>query len=304
MQRQWWQRHMQNLTGNMKKFFIITNEHKDENLEVTHIISDYIEGKGGVCSHYVSTKSNWSQRNLRRFEASDVDADCIIVLGGDGTLVRAARDLAVMGIPLIGVNLGTLGYLCELERSTVLDAIDRLFEGRYEVENRMLIEGRIAVGENVEKATHALNDIVIHRSGVPQIVNLIISVNGEYLATYSADGIILSTPTGSTGYSMSAGGPIVDPKADLILITPINPHAVNYSKSIVVGSDAQIEVTLGERRQECDEEAEVSFDGDRFVKMKVGDKILVKKADEYAKILKLNRVSFLQILRKKMQENR
>ena len=295
---------MQNLTGNMKKFFIITNEHKDENLEVTHMISDYIEGKGGVCSHYVSTKSNWSQRNLRRFEASDVDADCIIVLGGDGTLVRAARDLAVMGIPLIGVNLGTLGYLCELERSTVLDAIDRLFEGRYEVENRMLIEGRIAVGENVEKATHALNDIVIHRSGVPQIVNLIISVNGEYLATYSADGIILSTPTGSTGYSMSAGGPIVDPKADLILITPINPHAVNYSKSIVVGSDAQIEVTLGERRQECDEEAEVSFDGDRFVKMKVGDKILVKKADEYAKILKLNRVSFLQILRKKMQENR
>ena len=304
MQRQWWQQHMQSLTGNMKKFFIITNEHKDENLEVTHMISDYIEGKGGVCSHYVSTKSNWSQRNLRRFEASDVDADCIIVLGGDGTLVRAARDLAVMGIPLIGVNLGTLGYLCELERSTVLDAIDRLFEGRYEVENRMLIEGRIAVGENVEKATHALNDIVIHRSGVPQIVNLIISVNGEYLATYSADGIILSTPTGSTGYSMSAGGPIVDPKADLILITPINPHAVNYSKSIVVGSDAQIEVTLGERRQECDEEAEVSFDGDRFVKMKVGDKILVKKADEYAKILKLNRVSFLQILRKKMQENR
>ena len=303
MLRLLWLRHMQSLINNMKKFFIITNEHKDENLEVTHAISDYIIAKGGECCHYVSTKSNWSQRNLRKFKATDIDADCVIVLGGDGTLVRAARDLAVMGIPLIGVNLGTLGYLCELERSTVFDAIDRLFEGRYELERRMLIEGSSEAAGEGFKTTHALNDIVIHRCGVPQIVNLIITVNGEYLTTYSADGIIISTPTGSTGYSMSAGGPIVDPKADLILITPINPHAIN-SKSIVVGSDAQIEIMLADRRQERDEEAEVSCDGDRFVKMKVGDRIQVKKADEYAKILKLNRVSFLQILRKKMQEYR
>lgn len=103
------------------------------------------------------------------------------------------------------------------------------------------------------------------------------SVNGEYLATYSADGIIISTPTGSTGYSMSAGGPIVDPKADLMLITPINPHSA-LAKSIVVGSDAEIDVILAKRRQEEDEEAEVSFDGDRFVHMKVGDSIHIKKA--------------------------
>lgn len=298
-----WQRHMGNLTDNMKKFFIITNEHKDKNLAVTNSIADYIHMKGGTCSHYVSTKSSWSERNLRTFRTADIDADCIIVLGGDGTLVRAARDLARMQIPLIGVNLGTLGYLCELERSTVFGAIDRLFEGKYELEQRMLIEGESKAGGGETKATLALNDIVIHRCGVPQIVNLVVSVNGEYLATYSADGIIIATPTGSTGYSMSAGGPIVDPKADLILITPINPHST-VGRSIVVGSDAQIEVTLSRRRQEQDEEAEVSFDGDRFVKMKVGDKILVKKADKYAQILKLNQVSFLQILRKKMQEYR
>ncbi len=294
---------MQNLTNNMKNFFIITNEHKDKDLAVTRSITDYIEEKGGNCSRYVSTKSGWSERNLRRFEASDIDADCIIVLGGDGTLVRAARDMARMGIPLIGVNLGTLGYLCELEKSTVFDAIDRLFEGKYELEQRMLIEGESMVSGRESRATLALNDIVIHRCGVPQIVDLVISVNGEYLTTYSADGIIISTPTGSTGYSMSAGGPIVDPKADLILITPINPHTI-ASRSIVVGSDARIEVTLARRRQEQDEEAEVSFDGDRFVRLKVGDKILIRKADKYAKILKLNQVSFLQILRKKMQEYR
>lgn len=94
------------------------------------------------CTHYVSTKTGWSERNLRRFEQSDIDADCIIVLGGDGTLVRAARDMASIGIPLIGVNMGTLGYLCELERSTVFDAIDKLFNDQYELEERMLIAGK------------------------------------------------------------------------------------------------------------------------------------------------------------------
>ena len=291
---------MQSLISNMKKFFIITNEHKDMNLAMTNAISDYIIAKGGTCMHYVSTKSGWRERNLRRFQPSDIDAECIIVLGGDGTLVRAARDMASIGIPLIGVNLGTLGYLCELQRSTVYDAIDRLFEDRYELETRMLIKGS-SQKDGSGKATFALNDIVIHRTGLPQIVNLIVSVNGEYLANYSADGIIISTPTGSTGYSMSAGGPIVDPKADLMLITPINPHSA-LAKSIVVGSDAVIDVTLAKRRQEEDEEAEVSFDGDRFVHMKVGDNIRIQKADAHAKILKLNQLSFLQILRKKMQE--
>ena len=291
---------MQSLISNMKKFFIITNEHKDMNLAMTNAISDYIIAKGGTCMHYVSIKSGWRERNLRRFQPSDIDAECIIVLGGDGTLVRAARDMASIGIPLIGVNLGTLGYLCELERSTVYDAIDRLFEDRYELETRMLIKGS-SQKDGSGKATFALNDIVIHRTGLPQIVNLIVSVNGEYLANYSADGIIISTPTGSTGYSMSAGGPIVDPKADLMLITPINPHSAR-AKSIVVGSDAVIDVTLAKRRQEEDEEAEVSFDGDRFVHMKVGDNIRIQKADAHAKILKLNQLSFLQILRKKMQE--
>lgn len=287
----------------MKRFFIITNEHKDINLAVTKTIEDYISAKGGTSSRYVSTKSGWSERNLRRFHAADIDADCIIVLGGDGTLVRAARDLAGLGIPLIGVNLGTLGYLCELERGTVFDAIDRLLEGKYETERRMLIEGVSYGAEEESRATLALNDIVIHRCGNPQIINLVVTVNGEYLTTYSADGIILSTPTGSTGYNLSAGGPIVDPKAELILITAINPHTA-VTRSIVVGSDARIEVTLSKRRQEQDEEAEVSFDGDRFVHMRVGDRILVQRADACAKILKLNQLSFLQILRKKLQEVR
>ena len=146
----------------------------------------------------------------------------------------------------------------------------------------------------------ALNDIVIHRSGVLQVADFIISVNGEYLNTYSADGIIIATPTGSTAYNMSAGGPIVDPRAELILITPISPHTLN-AKSIVLGADAEITIEVAPRRVENDEKAEVSFDGDHVGILEVGEKIVVKKAGTRTGILKLSKLSFLERLGKKLQ---
>ncbi|MCD8333730.1 MAG: hypothetical protein LUB60_06425 [Clostridiales bacterium] len=127
-----------------------------------------------------------------------------------------------------------------------------------------------------------------------------LTVNGEYLTTYSADGMIISTPTGSTGYSLSAGGPIVDPRTELLLITPINPQSFT-TRSIVVGADAQIEVMLSKRRLERDEEAEVTFDGDHFVTLKVGERIRIRKAAVSAQVMKVNQLSFLQILRSKFQ---
>ncbi len=302
-----WRRRTGSWIKDMKRFFIVTNEQRDEDLSVTRMIQDYIASKGGESSYYISQKTEWSTRSLHDLNAEDLNADCILVLGGDGTLVRAARELAKTGVPLIGVNLGTIGYLCELDLENVCSAIDLLMEDRFEVENRMMIEGTAedpASGSCGKTETEsgpslALNDIVIHRTGSAQIINLELKVNGEYLATYSADGMILATPTGSTGYSMSAGGPIVDPKTQLLLITPINPHTIS-ARSIVVGADALIEVTLAERRTEMDEEAEVAFDGDHFLRMKVGDSIRVQRADVRAQIMRLDRLSFLQILRKKM----
>lgn len=227
--------------------------------------------------------------------------ECIFCVGGDGTLIRAARDIVELNIPVIGVNRGHIGYLCELDSDTVLSAIDQLMQDNYMIEKRMLLSGYYVKGGKRHSPPPALNDIVIHRSGLLQVLNLIIYVNGEYLNTYSADGMIIATPTGSTAYSMSAGGPIVDPKAQLILITPISPHALN-SKSIVLGAEDEIVVEIGSRRMERDEEAEVSFDGDSSFCLAVGDKIVIQRAKAYTRILRLNKLSFLEILRKKMQE--
>ena len=146
----------------------------------------------------------------------------------------------------------------------------------------------------------ALNDIVIHRTGDLSILSLNVYVNGELLTTYHADGVIVATPTGSTGYNMSAGGPIVDPKAKMLLLTPINAHNLN-SKSIVLGADDVIEIEIGPRRSQKDEQAGVSFDGDSVEKLCVGERFVVSQAHHFTRICKLSNKSFLEILRKKME---
>lgn len=333
----------------MKDFYIITNEQKDADLKVTKQMQTYIRKRGGDCGYALNRSQGKDGSENLKPEAIPETVECVFCVGGDGTLIRAARDLVERKIPVIGVNQGHIGYLCELDSNTVFSAIDQLMAGNYMVEKRMLLSGycvtgrkrrgeyqtdacgihRSAPGEQeksladtcgicgstpgeqekspadtcgIRHSSHlALNDIVIHRSGFLQVVNVIISVNGEYLNTYSADGIIIATPTGSTAYSMSAGGPIVDPKAELILITPISPHALN-SKSIVLGAEDEITVEIGSRRPEEDEEAEVSFDGDLSFRLAVGDRIVIRRAGESMRILKLSRLSFLENLRKKMQE--
>lgn len=292
----------------MKNFLIIVNALKDKGLTETKKLCDYIQLKGGVCTYAVSVDA---QEGVQKLNAGHIPpkTECILALGGDGTLIRAARDTVSCGVPLIGINMGTLGYLCELELDSVYDALDRIMADAYMTEERMMLSGSVmkyAPAENAGRPPtgmemrRALNDIVIHRTGALSLVSLTVYVNGEYLNTFKGDGMILSTPTGSTGYNLSAGGPIVDPKAQLIVLTPINPHSLS-AKSIVVSAQDEIAIEVGTRRIQRDERVEVSFDGDSGFRLEVGDRILVKRADTSAKILKLSRISFLEILRKKMQ---
>jgi NAD+ kinase len=283
----------------MKHFFIITNSYKDENLMLTKSMKDYIETKGGICGYAVSQGEENPAGSILPGQLPG-ELDLIFVLGGDGTLIRAARDTASINVPLIGVNLGTLGYLCELEESTVYTAIDQIMEDKFVLEERMRLCGYSQKAGRVKAEQTALNDIVIHRSGALQLVSLVVYVNGQYLNTFNGDGIILSTPTGSTGYNLSAGGPIVDPKARMILITPINCHSLN-STSIVIGAEDEVVVEIGERRSQVDEQVLVSFDGDQNSSLDAGDRIVVSQAKSDCRILKLGKLSFLEILRKKMQ---
>lgn len=282
----------------MKHFFIITNALKDEEMHLTKKVISYIQLKGGTASYAVSVGEDG--HHAITMEMIPSETECIFVIGGDGTLIRAARDVVECKIPLIGINRGNLGYLCELEEETVFDAIDELLLNHFIVEKRMMLNGYMIKKNERTSGITALNDIVIHRTGSLQIINLNVFVNHEYVYSFMSDGIIIATPTGSTGYSMSAGGPIVDPKAKMLLLTPINSHTLN-SKSIVISPEDEIIIEMDAGKNEKNDQVEVSFDGDNSMKMEVGDRIVIHKAPVHAQILKISKISFLEILRKKMQ---
>lgn len=279
----------------MRSFALVTNAHKDPHLVLTNKIVDYINQKGGNVVILSDDNEDPEEYGDIDFSRMPENTECIMVLGGDGTLIRLATKAMKYQIPLIGVNLGTLGYLCELEEDGVFDAIDQLMEGNYFIENRIMLEGFNDAG----KASLGLNDIVIHRAGNLSILRLNVYVNGEFLATYDADGMIVSTPTGSTGYNLSAGGPIVNPLAHMLVLTPINAHSLN-ARSIVFSSNDVIEIEMGSRRYLKDEIAHVSCDGDLVGELHVGEKYVVSRSQNVVRFVRLNKTSFLEILSKKM----
>lgn len=278
----------------MEQFCIVTNKTKDKNLEITGYIKKYLEGHGKKCIVAESAGKPASDAIGREFMSSvPEDSDCCIVLGGDGTMLEAARSLAFLDIPIIGVNLGTMGYLAEVEKSNIDEALSRLISGEYEIEDRMMLHGSINGKED-----YALNDIVISRASAIQAINYNIYVDDLLLCSYHADGIIISTPTGSTGYNMSAGGPIVEPSGNMILLTPICPHTLN-SRSMVLSADKSITIELTDGSRKRDNKVVAAFDGSGVIDMNVGDRIEISKSGKKTKILRLNRVSFLEVLSKK-----
>ncbi len=302
----------------MQRFAIVTNAYKDKDLKLTKEIASYIIKKGGNVISLCEDNGQIKDCEDIDFSKMPNDTECMLVLGGDGTLIRAATRTHDRAIPLIGINMGTLGYLCEVKEDKVFTAIDRLMSDTFMVEERMMLEGIIVrnskeKSSNSEKQTNcinkrkarewvkysALNDLVIHRPADLSILRLHIYVNGEPLTTYEADGVIISTPTGTTGYNLSAGGPIVDPKAKMLVLTPINAHNLN-SKSIVLAADDIIEVELGTRRYQRDETAGISCDGDICETLLVGDRLRIMRSTDVVKICKLSSRSFLEILRNKM----
>lgn len=318
----------------MKHFLIYTNRQKDRELATTKRICDFLRLKGkrvtvmaqGICgSGEDSRQAPWrraeggavwpyqdpgrdgdSERSRQRPEPGSslevpADADCMIVLGGDGTVLQAARLTKMLRVPIIGVNLGTLGYMTEVEVPNLEESLERLIAGDYVQESRMMLGGRATFSDGREEEGWALNDIVIARSGPLQIIRFNIYVNGQFLNDYSADGVIVTTPTGSTGYNLSAGGPLVEPGARLIVLTPICPHSLNQ-RSIVLSPEDVIEIQIPARGESGNQNVEASFDGSHIIPLRTGDRLRIVRSEETTEFLKLGQVSFLDVLHRKMKE--
>lgn len=270
----------------MKRFYITTNEIKDSNFEQTKKVKSLIERLGGEVT--IASIKNGEYLIEGKY-------DGIITLGGDGTLIRAVSKLYSYEIPVIGVNLGKLGYLTEIELENLEDKINQLVHGNYMIEERMMLECNA-----LNMCKLALNDVVITSANKPGVIEFDVIVNGEFLHEYKADGILISTPTGSTGYNMSAGGPIVEPRAKLMVLTPICAHSL-HGRSIVLSNTDIIEIILKEKYLGSDENGIVSVDGDSLIQIKNKDKVKIKMAQNTLKLIRLNPGSFLETLSKKME---
>lgn len=280
----------------MKNFFILTKEDSEQNSAFIEEIIRYISDCGGSARAHVLNR----QRSSEPLEVPS-PTDCILTVGGDGTMIRAAMRTIRSSLPIIGINKGHLGYLCDLDESNYREAIERLFANDYEIEERMLLSGRVISADGVPESgfNHSLNDIVLTSRNGLQVVHIDIDVNGERLSSFNGDGVIFSTPTGSTAYNLSAGGPIVDPKTKLILMTPLNAHVVGQ-RSIVLDSTATVRATVTRRNQE-ELSAAVAFDGSTAIELYDGESIEVLRSDETVRFIKLSQINFLDRIREKLQ---
>lgn len=273
----------------MKHFYMITNENKDRELKTTKEIQALFVKKGAEC--IVGTECGEIPYNT----------ECILVLGGDGTLLQAARDTFEKDIPLIGVNLGTLGFMAEVELQHIEEAVDILIHEDVKLETRMMLDGSVHVtASKGEVVLHALNDIVVTRQGSLCILSFDVYVNGQFLTRYQADGVIIATPTGSTGYNMSAGGPIAQPEAELLLLTPICPHSLS-TRSIILSATDTVEIRISHGRNGEVQKACVNFDGSVGIELSSGDRITVKKSEQTTKFAKIRQSGFLENLQRKMK---
>jgi NAD+ kinase len=276
----------------MEKFCVISNSDKDTNYEIAEFIKTYLESIDKTCIIVKDVFGN-NEADNKYIDVTKIidDMECAIVLGGDGTMIQAANNLIHKEIPILGVNLGTLGFLTGVEKQDIIPALDQLVEGNYTIESRMMLKGNICCcGEKISSGL-ALNDFVIGKRGFGHVIHIKVYINDDLIDTHIGDGIIVSTSTGSTGYNLSAGGPILSPNIEAIIITPICSHSFNQ-KSIVVSPTDKIVLKVDKRKGTNSDKSIAIRDGKQVMEMEQGDVITIEKADKYTRIIKLKESSF------------
>ena len=289
----------------MKNIGIISNNEKQEAIEIAREVYDYLIKKDrGIRVLLVETDKMPEVFGLSSVSEKEFSSksDVIISIGGDGTFLRASKYSFLKEIPVMGINVGNLGFLTVVETSNMHEALDRLLENKYEIEKRMLLEGRFFKNskaiKNKELPYLALNEFAITRSMLGKIIRFEILVNKISIKNFAADGIIISTPTGSTAYSLSAGGPIVEPKSEVIIITPICPHTL-LSRSIILSPDNELEIIISSRN----ETDSIGVDGKtEQVSIKPDHIFKVKKSKSKLKLITFNKDTFFKVFKEKFIE--
>ncbi|CDZ24175.1 ATP-NAD/AcoX kinase [[Clostridium] cellulosi] len=279
------------------KIAVIANHEKDKNFKYTGLICDRLTELGAevMVTPQASEFINNSSIFVHSREEIINKADIVLALGGDGTILHAAKEAALSGVPVLGVNIGHLGFMAGLEVDE-LEELKRLLNDDFITDDRMMLE--ITFENRPGVKYYALNDVVISKGALSRIIDISISCNGRPVSGYRADGVIVSTPTGSTAYSLSAGGPIIDPVLECIEVTPICPHSL-LSRTVLFTPQTVIGLQV---KKLVDKDAYLTIDGHDSVKLEEYEKVNISKANQKAKLIRLKDISFYEVLNNKFTE--
>ncbi len=285
----------------MKKIVVTPNPYRDQNFQTVRAAMEILRNAGAevrLCLPFEVEKDYELPKDLRfhRLDRELPNADAAICFGGDGTILHIAKQATRYGVPVLGVNIGTMGFMAELE-CTELEQLSRLAAGDYSIDSRMMLDVTVTRERSIIFHEQCLNDAVITKGAVARIVHLNVSCDGVQAMECGGDGVIVATPTGSTAYNLSAGGPIVEPEAHTILVTPICAH--DMGSRCLVTSDKRVitvELTKNARRN-----AYVSVDGGKALRMNIGDVATIRKAGKETKLIRLKDRSFYDVLRMKFR---
>jgi NAD+ kinase len=282
----------------MKKIGIIPNIDKDLDLFFTKKVIKTIVELGGraLITNDVSKLIGETCAESYDSEGLIKNAELVICLGGDGSFLKVARKVYEQKLPVLGINLGSLGFLAEVDKSEIEAAMARIISGDYEVEERMMLDVSVKKDNKIIYSDVALNDIVISRGALSRIIHLKTYINDEFVDTFPGDGLIISSPTGSTAYSLSSGGPIVEPNIDLLIITPICPHIL-YSRSFITEGSSTVKILLSDASSS---DAMVTADGQIGFPIREDYVIEINKSDNTVKMIQMKRKNFFNILRNKI----
>lgn len=274
----------------------ITNEDKDKNFEYTNNLINFCIKQNTRPLILKNFQNMINNEKVIFLEENQLlkKSDFIIILGGDGTILRWSKKIAKFNKNILGINMGNLGYLTDVEKYEATTAIKNVLNNNYIVEKRMMLSATINNKEYI-----CLNEVNINNGNVSRMVKIGIDINGRFMEAFSADGLIISTPTGSTAYNLSAGGPILKPDIELMAITYVCPHVL-FSRPYVVSSNDKIRAYVTNE----DSTAYLSFDGQESIPIKYGEDVYIKKSSFYTNIIKTTELSFYDILRSKMFEIR
>ncbi|HBG93256.1 MAG: NAD(+) kinase [Nitrospirae bacterium RIFOXYB2_FULL_43_5] len=279
----------------MKKIGIISKAGRTEPAEILKDFLPWLNNRGLEVFLDTETASLLKMKGSPRSEMPSL-VDMIVVLGGDGTMLNVARLVCERGVPILGVNLGGLGFITEVQKEEICDAMDKTLSGEYSIEDRMMLTAHIhRHGEKIAEYT-VLNDVVINKGALARIIDLETYINKAYVTIFKADGLIVSTPTGSTAYSLSAGGPVLYPTLDCIILTPICPHTLT-NRPTVLPDDALIEIML----KSVSEDVFLTLDGQVGFSLRKDDVVEIKRSPFKTRLIIPFERDYFQILRTKLK---